>query len=974
MDTTTSRARNLDGFEEYPTTTVSVPPAFTAFVSIFVIFCVGFAKPLLACWIRNQKLKVRELQRQYNQESQDSPRRESHTAVGEEFVVYEGDVAANAALTEKRLDLKHDSLAHSTNTDSNLTCDNIDEESHPMCEVKPTQASGFKTQAENGESVIDDLYSISNKNASLPFLLKSNFNEPNPNEIKMLQECSQLPNDHEKLELRQCRGQYGESDQDEQQQKTNTQIPNTIDGNCRGSATISSQVTYPGQLVITTGNMQYDMRQTNPVEQADDSSAELVSNVPSAATTSLIHDGLETLYRRNRIGYQRTKFKQMRRNHGKPSSNQERLQQSFQQELQHSQQVVSKEAHGSIDLFLHGSQSHRGSLSDVAGSALRLESTETEIEYFRKKFSKRPQSSNAFVSGSVSESASVMPPLHPDVLSPEDAASNDPGRSNMPIAYNEYLARLKQERQERFLDPNSNAFHTWFVHLLDLAETDQETNKIIRLAIPSTIWAVFDPLFYLITAALIGNFVNTDSLIAFLLVNLMIRLSTDEISGAISFSESIMLQDAMIQNENLGYYHAGQFMQLAIVLQLLIGFPALLTWIFVMEPMIFWLISGSHLPSIASNIASIASSYTAIIIVDYMLRGVMKMFMLPFCICGQAQFESIVDAIATVLTTFSIAVVAITSDGHLALTSIGWIQVIISIATMIIKISIVSLKGLVYPYMSGLCGRFSLKDIETVRRFLYYAFPQFLGSVVELGEWDVLVLFIRALGGAEVAAWAIMGIIWEIFVALTDGLGEAASVRVSYYLAEGMPSDARHLSNKVSCLAVVLVLFVVSLFLMLGPRIAVLVTADKVIQNLLNQLVGMTCLANSSMTIAQIYWSLAGAQGKFEFASATILFSRWFIIIPLASLIVFRYEFDLKAVAAIVAVGYSVASLVLVCKVFLADWDKIGQSLRERLVGDGIYSDRRSYVDNVNASALVDEDLVSTSTDNDSTLISHRVV
>jgi Na+-driven multidrug efflux pump len=221
-----------------------------------------------------------------------------------------------------------------------------------------------------------------------------------------------------------------------------------------------------------------------------------------------------------------------------------------------------------------------------------------------------------------------------------------------------------------------------------------------------------------------------------------------------------------------------------------------------------------------------------------------------------------------------------------------------------------------------------------------------------------------------------MSVIWEIFVALTDGLGEAASVRVSFYLVEGLSSDARHLSNKICCLAAVLVLFVTSLFLMLGPRIAVLLTTDKVVQSLLNNLVGMTCLANSSMTIAQIYWSLAGAQGRFELASATILFCRWFIIIPLACLVIFQNNFDIEAVAAMVAVGYAVAAFILACKIFLSDWEAIGRSLRGRLgCGDGIYTDGRSNFDNVDASALVDEDRsIFTTTENESTLVSHRVV
>jgi hypothetical protein len=36
-----------------------------------------------------------------------------------------------------------------------------------------------------------------------------------------------------------------------------------------------------------------------------------------------------------------------------------------------------------------------------------------------------------------------------------------------------------------------------------------------------------------------------------------------------------------------------------------------------------------------------------------------------------------------------------------------------------------------------------------MRRFCYLLFYQMLGAIVETGEWELLVLFIRYLGGAE---------------------------------------------------------------------------------------------------------------------------------------------------------------------------------------------------------------------------------
>lgn len=42
-----------------------------------------------------------------------------------------------------------------------------------------------------------------------------------------------------------------------------------------------------------------------------------------------------------------------------------------------------------------------------------------------------------------------------------------------------------------------------------------------------------------------------------------------------------------------------------------------------------------------------------------------------------------------------------------------------------------------------------IQDPDAVRCFFFHARPQFLGSLVELREWDLLSLFVRYLGSAE---------------------------------------------------------------------------------------------------------------------------------------------------------------------------------------------------------------------------------
>jgi hypothetical protein len=132
-------------------------------------------------------------------------------------------------------------------------------------------------------------------------------------------------------------------------------------------------------------------------------------------------------------------------------------------------------------------------------------------------------------------------------------------------------------------------------------------------------------------------------------------------------------------------------------------------------------------------------------------------------------------------------------------------------------------------------------------------------------------------------------------------------------------------------MSLILVLSVTSIFLMIGPNIAVTLSTDSTIQHLFTNLVGPTGLANVSMTFAQIYWSLAGAQGRFGLASATILLCRWLIMMPVASICIFGYHLNLVSVGCAVALGYAIAACALAYAVFSSDWAHLAYFLREDL-------------------------------------------
>jgi Na+-driven multidrug efflux pump len=184
-----------------------------------------------------------------------------------------------------------------------------------------------------------------------------------------------------------------------------------------------------------------------------------------------------------------------------------------------------------------------------------------------------------------------------------------------------------------------------------------------------------------------------------------------------------------------------------------------------------------------------------------------------------------------------------------------------------------------------------------------------------------------------VAAWAVTGVVWDFCLAATEGLGEAASVRVSFHLAEGYPADAKSLASKIAVIAFIEGLVITSILLVAGPNIATLLAKrDYNLENMINNLIGLTALANISMAFAQVYWSLAGAQGSFGIASATILLSRWLVTIPIACTCIFAYKYDLDALAGAVAVGYATAAFVLSVRVFSSNWMSLSLAAQEELL------------------------------------------
>ena len=420
----------------------------------------------------------------------------------------------------------------------------------------------------------------------------------------------------------------------------------------------------------------------------------------------------------------------MRWKHRQPMGRVETLQRTVQNE----RNVISGEE-GSLAGSRTSWNSRPGSLapsvrglSEQANSVLTEERVEGEAEFYRQKYlsrskalksklARRPSTRSMRSTRSyTSDGISVMPALSPDQVSPDDAAdAHDPGQSLPSISDFDYLA-------PKAAMPSVGTLGG----VLDLANPDRETVHILRLATPSTLSAIADPLYRIVLAGIISHKLGSDAMVSFVLVLLLLRLTTDEISGALLDAEWSLVQGSLSEGNEDGFVQAGKFVQLGMIMQMAVGIPVLLVWVFVMEDTVFWMVS-SH------DIASVAAGYTQIIVIDYMLQGITRAFMLVFHLTDRNGLESTVDALASVATLATVAAVIMTTEGP-TLEMVAYIQVVIGVARTLAKVTYASVKGWVAPYKSGLCKMCSISDRTSVFRYAATAVPLFVGSLIELRE------------------------------------------------------------------------------------------------------------------------------------------------------------------------------------------------------------------------------------------------
>jgi Na+-driven multidrug efflux pump len=209
------------------------------------------------------------------------------------------------------------------------------------------------------------------------------------------------------------------------------------------------------------------------------------------------------------------------------------------------------------------------------------------------------------------------------------------------------------------------------------------------------------------------------------------------------------------------------------------------------------------------------------------------------------------------------------------------------------------------------------------------AIPIGFGSLLEYSEWEILTIFTARLGTAEVAAWGILGSLWETFETLCKGIGDGGEVRCAYHLGNGNPGMAQISAYKSILLSICASFFFTSFLFITGQNLAIVFTSDPALQNMIVELLPLLGVGNIFLTAGCVSWALVGAQARYRLATLIALVSSWGITLPLAAFMTYVLHLNLQGITAAVVIGYSFTCTALNYVLLRSDWERISKHVVE---------------------------------------------
>jgi Na+-driven multidrug efflux pump len=278
-----------------------------------------------------------------------------------------------------------------------------------------------------------------------------------------------------------------------------------------------------------------------------------------------------------------------------------------------------------------------------------------------------------------------------------------------------------------------------------------------------------------------------------------------------------------------------------------------------------------------------------------------------FAFLGVTDHERTTSLLTLIKAPFSLLPIIIPwALGRADLPMVGYCQIIVQSASLFLSISICLWKGWFKKYSKGMLT-VPFTDKEVLKSILKTSAPLGFAYLLTYGEWEVLTIFASFLGPAEVAAWGFLGFVWGLLEQFSDGVADAAEVRVGFHLGANNPEQARLAAYKAIFLGALSSLFATSILFLIGEDLVRWLTPDPTLQRLMVELLPLVGIGQVAMTTGIVSWAIIGAQGRYRLSTGMQFIGSWGVTIPLSAFFTYGLKINLQGLAAALCIGYTMA-------------------------------------------------------------------
>ena len=453
--------------------------------------------------------------------------------------------------------------------------------------------------------------------------------------------------------------------------------------------------------------------------------------------------------------------------------------------------------------------------------------------------------------------------------------------------------------------------------LLVSSTWDIDMKKLISLWIPYTISGAADGFFQIINVGIISHYIGTKEANAYIIVVILVEFTSTLTYGWEGAVGVLGPQADGVGNKLL----IGRYMQLGIIFTIILSIPGIIIWSICAKDAVMWF-------GFDEETAIIGQNYVYPLLVGIIFDGPIGVLESFLEFMGHERYTTFMIVLLCGLETVGLMVAAFLGVKDLLV--VGFIQVGIGLLVSLLNLWFVLYKGWLDGYWEGLTMTNGLKDKKAVRNMTRTAIPLCLSYILTYGEWEAMTIFASHIGPYEVAAWGMLGFVWDTFEYIIHGLSDAAEVRVGFRMGGGEPDNARASAYKAMYLAVVISIYGTAILYSISGYLPVWLTTDPTLQQMIYELLPLVGFGQIIMSVGMVCWSILYSQGRVRLATIMEFVCSWFVVMPAAGVLVYVFNFNLLGLVGPLVVGYTVGGAAIMYLFFRSDWETLSAKVIAR--------------------------------------------